>query len=129
MKLIRLTVEATTTTPSVKRTLSQQLALARGEDLSKDEGQIEDFLKGLQAQDSSEKFSFIQPQLLEYCDELGRGAFGAVWKVSRGFVILPDMASVSSILSTVLAKLLSLSKFYSTWKAMNSKISNKSSQS
>lgn len=65
----------------MKRTLSQQLAMARGDDASRDDCQMEEFLKGLQASDSREKFSFIQPQYLEYCDELGRGAFGAVWKV------------------------------------------------
>eukprot|EP01127_Copromyxa_protea_P016708 TRINITY_DN5008_c0_g1_i1.p1 TRINITY_DN5008_c0_g1~~TRINITY_DN5008_c0_g1_i1.p1 ORF type:complete len:866 (-),score=173.61 TRINITY_DN5008_c0_g1_i1:42-2639(-) len=65
-----------------RRTLSQQLAAARGDDLRDDNYEMEDFMDWLQQKEETEteKFAFIPPEKLEYCDELGRGAFGAVWK-------------------------------------------------
>ena len=71
---------ASSPNPVLKRTLTQQLSQARGNDGERDDSNMEQFLT--QLQESEGNITFIQPQYLEYCDELGRGAFGAVWKVS-----------------------------------------------
>lgn len=65
----------------MRRTLSEQLALARGGEITRDESRVEEFLKELQEYDTDgNQFLFSNPGQVEFCDELGRGAYGAVWK-------------------------------------------------
>jgi len=67
-----------------KKSLSQKIREAKGpeEDSKRNEGidLLDKYLKDLHADKSINEFQLINANEIEYCDELGRGAFGAVWK-------------------------------------------------